>query len=170
MKKHITVKILAAGMSIAAMLMLAVCDNETGTDTCECPNGTAHETKPCCEVVDCNCILWQVRSFTVNGYTVTIEDQTGSASSTELNEIETKLSEISDYILGDIKIIVESGYPYDEVQTRPNNTFAMHIDWLNSNNSGAMGYYLEVAIMGNTWAKASTLDTGNAGVTVTKVG
>jgi hypothetical protein len=130
------------GLATMALFGVAGCKNsETPAAKCECPNGTIHEAgEACCDGVDCTCKEWQVRTLpNVNGHTVTIEDKTGVSD--KLDVIENAIiSKLSSYVTNDIKIIVESGNPYDGIVNPSKNTYAMHIDWLS--RTDAIAAYL----------------------------
>jgi hypothetical protein len=146
MKKYIRVKIFAAGLGIAIMLTLAVCDNETVVDTCGCATGTIHKQgEACCDGVDCLCKQWQVHSFTANGNIVTIEDQTGLG--TRFSEIQELITTLNGYVSKDIKIIVKPGSANDiEVV---GHTFIAYNDW----DIFTLGAKLQTAIISHNWTE-----------------
>ncbi|MDR2630293.1 MAG: hypothetical protein LBC60_05155 [Spirochaetaceae bacterium] len=86
---------------------------------------------------------------------MTIEDRTASAPSTKLDMIETVIGNAYNLVLGDTKIIVESGTTYTGVQSRGNNTFSMHIDWLSAQTDTTLDTVLTDAFFGNIWVKAN---------------
>jgi len=60
MKKKITKnQVLGFGLAIATPFIIAACDDKPkggGTDnSCKCPNGTEHDSKPCCDGTGCVC-------------------------------------------------------------------------------------------------------------------
>jgi hypothetical protein len=117
------------------MLTLAVCDNGTGTE-------------------------WQIRSFTANGHTVTIEDQAGVMPIQFLNDLQANC-EANSNIAADAKIIIESQTAaFTGVQECPNHTFAIHKTWFDGLNDKLDALAaIEMAITAHSWVKANTIDT-----------
>jgi hypothetical protein len=185
MKKQTTAKILAAGMGITVMLTLAVCNNGTEADICECPNGTVHITDDetaCCGGDDCNCTR-ERKNWTLN-YGIKLENQSGTPMdrdgkitliNTVLTNINTTDSDkITTAAARNMKIIVErnsyAGY------TRDNNIIKISID--SFAQEATLGPLVAAAIDDVIAMNKFNSDThlakieclGNAGITVTKVG